>query len=366
MLVDLLDLASSRIEVAIVRHHVVRVGDLLGERELRLDSRVGFGNAETVTGDQPQSLNRFLGADHDENGERFVSARFDEKRRLVDHIRRSVIVVLCDSLRSGRADPRMEDRVQRLSGFLVSEHKIADLLAVEAARFVEYVLPELLDDLLKPRRTRLDDLARKVIRVDYRYPEIGEHLGHGRLSARDPARQPYYGFHRPSVLSITPVRQDDSRYATPTPMRAVVQRVHEASVSVDGESVGAIGQGLLVYLGAAAQDGDKDVEYIANKIAGLRIFANDEGKMSSSVVDVGGEVLVVSQFTLFGDVRRGRRPSFDGAADPADAERLYLQLVRALGARGLHVETGRFRAMMDVSSVVDGPVTIQIDSRKLY
>jgi D-tyrosyl-tRNA(Tyr) deacylase len=149
-------------------------------------------------------------------------------------------------------------------------------------------------------------------------------------------------------------------------MRAVVQRVHEASVSVDGESVGAIDRGLLVYLGAAAHDGDKDVEYVANKIAGLRIFANDEGKMSSSVVDVGGEVLVVSQFTLFGDVRRGRRPSFDGAADPADAERLYLQLVRALGARGLRVQTGRFRAMMDVRSVVDGPVTIQIDSRKLY
>jgi D-tyrosyl-tRNA(Tyr) deacylase len=149
-------------------------------------------------------------------------------------------------------------------------------------------------------------------------------------------------------------------------MRAVVQRVHEASVSVDGQSVGAIGRGLLVYLGAASRDGDDDVEYIANKVAGLRIFANDEGRMSLSVVDVGGEVLVVSQFTLFGDVRRGRRPSFDGAAAPAEAERLYLQLVRELGVKGLRVETGRFRAMMDVRSVVDGPVTIQIDSRKLY
>ena len=104
----------------------------------------------------------------------------------------------------------------------------------------------------------------------------------------------------------------------------------------------------------------------ADKIAGLRIFANDEGKMSLSVMDIGGEVLVVSQFTLFGDVRRGRRPSFDGAADPEDAERLYLELVDALRAKGLRVATGTFRAMMLVQSVVDGPVTIQIDSKKLY
>jgi D-tyrosyl-tRNA(Tyr) deacylase len=149
-------------------------------------------------------------------------------------------------------------------------------------------------------------------------------------------------------------------------MRAVVQRVHEADVEVDGERVGAIKRGLLVFLGAAREDEAKDVQYVAEKIAGLRIFPNDEGKMSLSVTDVGGGVLVVSQFTLFGDVRRGRRPSFDGAADPVDAERLYQEVVDALRAKELTVETGRFRAMMDVRSNVDGPVTIQIDSRKLY
>lgn len=149
-------------------------------------------------------------------------------------------------------------------------------------------------------------------------------------------------------------------------MRAVVQRVNEANVTVDGEIVGAIERGVLVYLGAARGDEAKDVQYTADKIAGLRVFPNDEGKMSLSVNDIGGAVLVVSQFTLFGDVRRGRRPSFDGAADPGDAERLYTEVVDALRVKGLKVETGTFRAMMDVHSVVDGPVTIQIDSKKLY
>lgn len=149
-------------------------------------------------------------------------------------------------------------------------------------------------------------------------------------------------------------------------MRAVVQRVNEASVTVDGKRVGGIGRGLLVYLGAARGDEPKDVQYIAEKISGLRVFPNDDGRMSLSVGDVGGAVLVVSQFTLFGDVRRGRRPSFDGAAEPGDAERLYLELVRRLRDQGVPVETGRFRAMMLVQSTVDGPVTIQIDSRKLY
>jgi D-tyrosyl-tRNA(Tyr) deacylase len=149
-------------------------------------------------------------------------------------------------------------------------------------------------------------------------------------------------------------------------MRAVVQRVNEASVTVEGKRVGEIERGLLVYLGAAKGDEPKDVEYISEKIAGLRVFPNDDGRMSLSVGDVGGAVLVVSQFTLFGDVRRGRRPSFDGAADPEDAERLYLELVQRLRGKGLPVETGTFRAMMLVQSAVDGPVTIQIDSRKLY
>ena len=149
-------------------------------------------------------------------------------------------------------------------------------------------------------------------------------------------------------------------------MRAVVQRVSEASVTVDGEVVGAIPRGLLVYLGAAKDDGPRDVRYIVEKVAGLRVFQNEEGRMSLSVADVGGAVLVVSQFTLFGDVRRGRRPSFDDAADPADAERLYADVIEGLAAKGLVVAAGRFRAMMLVQSIVDGPVTIQIDSRKLY
>ena len=149
-------------------------------------------------------------------------------------------------------------------------------------------------------------------------------------------------------------------------MRAVAQRVSSASVTVDGEVVGQIGRGLLVYLGAAEEDTDADVAYMADKLAGLRIFPDERGKMSLSVEDVKGAVLVVSQFTLFGDVRRGRRPSFDGAAPPEEANRLYEQVVERLRARGLEVATGRFRAMMDVGGVVDGPVTIMVDSRKLF
>lgn len=149
-------------------------------------------------------------------------------------------------------------------------------------------------------------------------------------------------------------------------MRAVAQRVFEASVLVDDELVGAIDTGLLVYLGAGADDTDADVETMANKIAGLRVFRDDDGKMSRSVADVGGGVLVVSQFTLFGDVRRGRRPSFTAAAEPVRAEALYEAVVERIRSRGLSVATGRFRAMMDVRSRGDGPVTILIDTRKTF
>lgn len=149
-------------------------------------------------------------------------------------------------------------------------------------------------------------------------------------------------------------------------MRAVAQRVSSASVRVDGEVVGEIGRGLLVYLGAAEGDTDGDVTYMADKLAGLRVFPDGDGKMSLSVEDVGGGVLVISQFTLFGDVRRGRRPSFDGAAPPGSANRLYERVVERLREKGLGVATGRFRAMMEVAGVVDGPVTILVDSRKLF
>ncbi len=149
-------------------------------------------------------------------------------------------------------------------------------------------------------------------------------------------------------------------------MRAVAQRVFEASVVVDDEVVGAIGPGLLVYLGAGTDDTAADVDAMTDKIAGLRVFRDDEEKMSRSLEDVRGGVLVVSQFTLFGDVRRGRRPSFTGAAEPARAEALYEAVVARLRARGLDVATGRFRAMMDVRSRGDGPVTILIDTRKSF
>lgn len=147
-------------------------------------------------------------------------------------------------------------------------------------------------------------------------------------------------------------------------MRAVIQRVSSGRVEVDGQVTGAIERGLLVYLGVGAGDDATDVAWMADKIATLRIFPDDAGKMSRSVEDTGGGVLVVSQFTLFGDVRKGRRPSFDGAAPPEIAERLYESVCESLRARGLHVGTGRFRAMMDVVSVGDGPVTILADSRK--
>ena len=145
-------------------------------------------------------------------------------------------------------------------------------------------------------------------------------------------------------------------------MRAVVQRVSWAKVEVDGEVVGQIERGLLVYLGAGKGDTDADRSYVLTKVLGLRIFENEDGKMDRSVVDVGGALLVVSQFTLYGDVRKGRRPSFDGAMPPEEAERAYEAFVADARAQGMKVETGRFRADMKVSSLNDGPVTIWIDS----
>lgn len=149
-------------------------------------------------------------------------------------------------------------------------------------------------------------------------------------------------------------------------MRAVAQRVSRARVTVGDEVTGAIDHGLLVYLGAAVGDTHDDVTYMAQKLAGLRIFEGDDGKISRSVTDVGGGVLVVPQFTLFGDVRSGRRPSFEGAAPPDEANRRFEDVVAELKKTGLTVATGRFRAMMDVESVVAGPFTILIDSRKLF
>jgi D-tyrosyl-tRNA(Tyr) deacylase len=147
-------------------------------------------------------------------------------------------------------------------------------------------------------------------------------------------------------------------------MRAVVQRVAWAKVEVDGATVGAIERGLLVYLGAGKGDGEAERAYVLSKVLGLRIFENDAGKMDHSVVDIGGALLVVSQFTLYGDVRRGRRPSFDGAMAPEEAESAYEAFVSDARAQGIRVETGKFRADMKVTSLNDGPVTIWIDSAK--
>jgi D-tyrosyl-tRNA(Tyr) deacylase len=149
-------------------------------------------------------------------------------------------------------------------------------------------------------------------------------------------------------------------------MRAVVQRVSQASVTVEGEVVGKIGRGLLVLLGVGTDDRDDDARQLADKIVEMRIFEDDAGKMNRSLLEIGGGVLVVSQFTLWGDCRKGRRPSFVAAAAPEIAERLYETFVAAVGVRGLVVETGRFRAHMDVALVNDGPVTLLLDSRKAF
>jgi D-tyrosyl-tRNA(Tyr) deacylase len=149
-------------------------------------------------------------------------------------------------------------------------------------------------------------------------------------------------------------------------VRAVVQRVAEASVRVDGKVTGSIGPGLVVLLGVASADTDADAEYLADKVLNLRVFPDEAGEMNRSVLDVSGGLLVVSQFTLLGDARRGRRPSYIEAAPPADANRLYERFVSALRPSGLKVATGVFRAMMDVALVNQGPVTILLDSRKLF
>ena len=149
-------------------------------------------------------------------------------------------------------------------------------------------------------------------------------------------------------------------------VRAVVQRVSEASVRVDGVVVGAIGPGLVVLLGVGLGDGDRDADVLADKVLHLRVFPDEEGQMNRSVLDVGGGLLVVSQFTLLGDVRRGRRPSYSEAAPPEEANRLYASFVEKLRPAGLDVATGVFRAMMDVALVNQGPVTILLDSRKQF
>jgi D-aminoacyl-tRNA deacylase len=149
-------------------------------------------------------------------------------------------------------------------------------------------------------------------------------------------------------------------------MRAVVQRVTRCRVVVDGAVVGETGPGLLVLLGVGQRDSEAAADYLVEKILGLRIFEDDQQKMNLSVLDKGGAILVVSQFTLFGDVRRGKRPSFDAAARPEEAKRLYEYFVSKVREAGVQCETGQFQAMMEVELVNQGPVTILLDSEKLF
>lgn len=149
-------------------------------------------------------------------------------------------------------------------------------------------------------------------------------------------------------------------------MRAVVQRVTRASVTVDGQIIGQIKHGLMVLLGVEQEDTVSDAQQLADKSVQLRIFDDADGKMNLALADVGGEMLVVSQFTLLGDCRKGRRPSFIQAAQPEVAERLYETFVAAVGVQGIRVATGKFRATMQVELVNDGPVTMLLDSRKLF
>jgi D-tyrosyl-tRNA(Tyr) deacylase len=149
-------------------------------------------------------------------------------------------------------------------------------------------------------------------------------------------------------------------------MRAVIQRVSKAEVAVANETVGQITNGLLVFLGVSKADSEADADYLADKIVGLRIFEDANEKMNLSVIDVRGEVLVVSQFTLYGDVRRGKRPSFDDAAPPERARELYEYFVGRIRAAGLKCETGQFQAMMKVELANEGPVTILLDSSRLF
>ena len=149
-------------------------------------------------------------------------------------------------------------------------------------------------------------------------------------------------------------------------MRAVVQRVSRCRVSVEDKGVSEIGPGLLVLLGVGKADTEAAADYLADKVLGLRIFEDDQYKMNVSVQDTGGAVLVVSQFTLFGDVRRGKRPSFDAAARPEEAIRLYEHFVGRIRAAGVRCETGKFQAMMEVELVNQGPVTILLDSEKSF
>ena len=149
-------------------------------------------------------------------------------------------------------------------------------------------------------------------------------------------------------------------------MRAVIQRVSRASVTVAGKEVAGIGRGILLLLGIHHQDGERELAWMVDKVTNLRIFEDDQGKMNLSLLDTGGEMLIVSQFTLYGDCRKGRRPGFSQAARPEQARELYEQFIAAVQDKGIATASGTFQAMMDVSLVNDGPVTLLLDSAKTF
>ena len=149
-------------------------------------------------------------------------------------------------------------------------------------------------------------------------------------------------------------------------MRAVIQRVSRASVSVDGEQLGVISTGLVALIGICAADGNKDVDWLAEKIINLRIFPDDTGKMNRSLADIGGEMLIVSQFTLYGDCRKGRRPGYSNAASPDKAEPLYQRFIEQVDQQNIKTASGKFQAMMEVTIINDGPVTLLVDSDKSF
>lgn len=149
-------------------------------------------------------------------------------------------------------------------------------------------------------------------------------------------------------------------------MRAIIQRVSQANVKIKGKLVGEIGEGLLVLLGVGKEDTEEDIEYLIKKILNLRIFGDEKGKMNVSLLDIEGELLIVSQFTLYGDVRKGRRPSFTDSASPDKAKKMYEQFIKKCIEQNIDVETGEFGAEMDVSLINDGPVTILLDSKKNF
>lgn len=149
-------------------------------------------------------------------------------------------------------------------------------------------------------------------------------------------------------------------------MRAIVQRVTKASVSVDNNIIGSIGEGLLIFLGIGKEDDDKDLEYLVDKVLGLRIFQDEDDKMNLSLLDIDGELLIISQFTLYGDVRRGKRPSFIASGNPEIAEKIYLEFIDKCMETGVKTEKGVFGADMNISLINQGPVTIMLDSKKLF